>query len=153
MMARKAYALLLAAGIALAGAAAHAGEFAVVTTRVVYPGEIVSGDLLQEVTLNRANRDLSAFLLASSMVEGKVARRTLRPGRLIQADALREPYLVETGKAVEARFVSGALTITATVVPLQSGSAGDLIKVRNADSGRVFSGIVMADGSIRVSAS
>jgi flagella basal body P-ring formation protein FlgA len=38
-------------------------------------------------------------------------------------------------------------------VTLEPGSAGDVIKVRNMDSGRVFSGIVMADGTIRVGAS
>jgi len=38
-------------------------------------------------------------------------------------------------------------------VTLQPGAAGDLVKVRNIDSGKIFSGTVMADGSIRVSAS
>ena len=38
-------------------------------------------------------------------------------------------------------------------VPLQPGSAGDLVKVRNLDSGAVFTGTVMADGTIRVGAS
>ena len=49
-------------------------------------------------------------------------------------------------------FVAGALTISATAVTLQPGAAGDFVKVRNIDSGKVFSGTVMADGSIRVGA-
>jgi flagella basal body P-ring formation protein FlgA len=38
-------------------------------------------------------------------------------------------------------------------VALQPGAAGDLVKVRNVDSGKIFSGTVMADGTIRVGAS
>jgi flagella basal body P-ring formation protein FlgA len=37
-------------------------------------------------------------------------------------------------------------------VTLEPGSAGDLVKVRNIDSGKILSGTVMADGSIRVGA-
>jgi len=36
---------------------------------------------------------------------------------------------------------------------LQPGAAGDFVRVRNIDSGKVFSGTVMADGTIRVGAS
>ncbi len=63
------------------------------------------------------------------------------------------------GKASEAPvrlavlFSGNGLVITATAVTLEPGSAGDVIKVRNTDSGRVFSGIVMADGTVRVGAS
>ncbi|TIS61702.1 MAG: hypothetical protein E5W93_06825, partial [Mesorhizobium sp.] len=38
-------------------------------------------------------------------------------------------------------------------VTLQPRAAGDLIKVRNIDSGKIISGIVMADGTIKVGAS
>jgi flagella basal body P-ring formation protein FlgA len=67
--------------------------------------------------------------------------------------SLRDPYAVEAGKPVQVQFIQGALTISAIGVPLQAGSVGDLIRIRNIDSGVVFSGIVMADGTVRVSAS
>jgi flagella basal body P-ring formation protein FlgA len=60
---------------------------------------------------------------------------------------------VEQGAAVRVLYSAGGLVITATAVTLEPGSPGDVIKVRNMDSGRVFSGIVMDDGSIRVGAS
>ena len=50
-------------------------------------------------------------------------------------------------------FVAGALTISATAVTLQPGAAGDQVKVRNVDSGKILSGTVMADGTIRVGGS
>lgn len=154
-MVRRRLAVLVLAGAALAvaGAAVRAAaeEFATVTTRVVYPGETVTGETLQDVVLNRAGRNLSAFVLARAQIAGKVARHTLLPGRLIPAGALRDAYLVETGQPVRVRYVAGSLEISVMAVPLQSGSAGDLVQLRNADSGRVIRGIVLADGTIMVS--
>ena len=50
-------------------------------------------------------------------------------------------------------FAAGPLTISAAAVTLEPGGTGDLVKVRNLDSGKIFSGTVMADGTIRVGAS
>ena len=49
-------------------------------------------------------------------------------------------------------FAGGGLTITAVGTPLQNGSIGDFIPVRNIESGVVISGTVMDDGSVRVAA-
>jgi flagella basal body P-ring formation protein FlgA len=145
-----------AAGAALALAAALqpvlAAGIAVVTTRVVYPGETLSVDALREVTLRQGFRATIPFVDSTDEIEGKIARRTLLPGRLIPPDSVREPYLVKAGQPVQVIYAQGALTISATAVPLEPGSAGDVVKVRNLDSGAVFSGVVMADGTIRVGA-
>ncbi len=65
-------------------------------------------------------------------------------------NALRDAYLFEKGVSVQMMFVAGALSIAATGVTLEPGSVGDQIKVRNIDSGKILTGIVMADGTIRV---
>ncbi len=39
-----------------------------------------------------------------------------------------------------------------TAVPMESGSAGDRVRVRNVDSGVIFDGTVLADGTIQVGA-
>lgn len=134
---------------------AQAAETALTATRVIYPGEAIEAGAVTEVAIRNPKRR-SAFdgAVATRLVEveGKVARRTLLPGRPIPIAALREAWLVEQGKAVEARFDAGVLSISATVVALQSGSAGDLIRLRNPDSGKSFSGTVMGDGSVLVGA-
>jgi len=139
------------AALPLAQAAAQ--EVVVVPTRVIYPGETVSLDALQEMMLQRPPRDATAIARAPADLEGKVARRTLLPGRLVPLSSIRDPYLVEQGSTVTAVFAEGALTISILAVPLQPGAAGDLIKLRNVDSGAVFTGIVMQDGTVKVGAS
>ncbi|WP_127522100.1 flagellar basal body P-ring formation chaperone FlgA [Mesorhizobium sp. Z1-4] len=143
---------IAAAILAASALMAFAQDTVVVPTRVVYPGELVTTADVQSVALRRSTAGLPPLAYDRSEVEGKVARRTLLPGRLIALSSLREAYAVEAGKPVQVQFVQGSLTISAVAVPLQPGSVGDLIRVRNIDSGVVFSGIIMADGTVRVGA-
>lgn len=156
-MARRALgrtALAIAAIAFLAGALpARAQEVVLIPNRVIYPGETIDLAALKEVTLKPGKVIPPAVAFRAPELEGKVAKRTLLPGRYIPATAVREAWLVEQGASVQVMFVAGSLTITATAVTLQPGAAGDFVRVRNIDSGKIFSGTVMADGSIRVGAS
>jgi flagella basal body P-ring formation protein FlgA len=144
----------VAAGLALVSCVvpALAQEIVLIPNRVIYPGETVSAGALKEVTLKPGKQAPEAVAITLAELEGKVAKRTLLTGRYVPLSSLREAYLVEQGAAVEVVFVSGALTISASAVTLEPGSAGDLVKVRNIDSGKILSGTVMADGSIRIGA-
>ena len=145
-------AILLAAVVAARAAPlAQAEEMAVVVNRTVYPGETVQPDMLEEVAFRRSKKQIGPVVQDMAEAQGKVAKRTLLPGRLIPANWLREAYLVESGKLVLVVFSQGGLTISMRAVPLESGSAGAALKLRNPDSGKVFSGVVMADGTVRVS--
>lgn len=148
----KAFALMALALVA-GGAPAYAQEVVLIPNRVIYPGETVEMTSLKEVTLKPGKIIPPAVSIRAADIEGKVAKRTLLPGRYIPTSSLREAWLVEQGAAVQVTYVSGVLTISASAVTLQSGAAGDLVRVRNIDSGKVLSGVVMADGSIRVGAS
>jgi flagella basal body P-ring formation protein FlgA len=139
--------------LSAAASLAHAQETVVVATRVVYPGEVISTDTIKEVPLRRKLKNPGAVALDPLRIEGKVARRTLLPGRMIPISYVRDAYLVETGSPVQVMYVFQGLEISVSGVPLQSGAAGDVVRVRNIDSGAVFSGTVMADGTIRVSES
>ena len=141
----------LAALLALA-LPALAQEIVLIPNRVIYPGETVELSSLREVTLKPGKIIPAAVAILPEELDGKIARRTLLPGRYIPVSSLREAWLVEQGAPVQVTFVAGALLISATAVTLEPGAAGDLVKVRNLDSGKVFSGTVMADGSIRVGA-
>ena len=132
---------------------ARAQEVVLIPNRVIYPGEAIDLAALKEVTLKPGRVIPPAVAFRAPELEGKVAKRTLLPGRYIPATAIREAWLVEQGASVQVMFVSGGLTISATAVTLQPGAAGDFVRVRNIDSGKILSGTVMVDGSIRVGAS
>jgi flagella basal body P-ring formation protein FlgA len=146
--------LLLAAVAALclpAGALAYGADGGAafpVLRAAAYPGDIISADM---IILKPAGNQpqLGGIVTSKESMVGKVARRTLLPGRVIPVTALREPFVVRQGKTVPLTFHSGNITITGVAVALESGSFGEYISARNPDSGTVVHGIVQADGSLR----
>jgi len=141
-------------GQTVAGAASQPkGEVVLIPNRVIYPGETIALATLKEVTLVPGKKKPDAVATRADELDGRIAKRTLLPGHYIPVNAIREPWVVEQGAPVQVIFVTGGLTISVAAVTLEPGSAGDLVKVRNIDSGKIFSGTVMADGTIRVGAS
>ncbi|MDN2580770.1 flagellar basal body P-ring formation chaperone FlgA [Aquibium sp. ELW1220] len=135
--------------VALHGAA-MATDTAVIPKRVIYPGETIDAGALSEVPVRNPARITTEIAYMAEDIDGKVAKRTLLPGRFIPLSSVREAYVVEAGSPVEVNFIQNGLQITTMAIPLQPGSIGDMIRVRNVDSGAVFSGIVMANGTLRV---
>lgn len=121
-----------------------------VPTRTVYAGQPVNDVGLSERTFVIKADAVPLYVTDINQALNKVAKRTLTAGRPISLSSLGDPVLVERGQSTRLVFSAGDLVITATGVSLQPGSAGDFIKVRNIDSGRVITGTVLSDGSVRV---
>ncbi|MCJ8506406.1 flagellar basal body P-ring formation protein FlgA [Rhizobium lemnae] len=143
-------ALGLLAGLLAPSAYADMG-YAVVPKQIIYPGQEIDAAQLQEVEVTNPNL-AGGYASGIDQVMGKVSNRTLLPGRTIQLSALREPYAVKRGAPVRLTFSLGNMTISATGTPLDNAAVGDVIKVRNLDSGVTVSGTVMANGTVQVMA-
>jgi flagella basal body P-ring formation protein FlgA len=111
---------------------------------------MIERGMLVERVLRLNPGELAIAMNSSEGLIGKVARQTLLPGRPIGRDALREPHAITQGQAALMVFQSGGLTITGNGTALQSGSTGDTVSVRNADSGRIVKGTIGDDGAIHV---
>ena len=57
---------------------------------------------------------------------------------------------MNAGKSSLVVFEIGGLTITTQAVALQNGVAGDVVTLRNPDSGVVIQGTVERDGTVRL---
>lgn len=142
--------LLLAAGLVAGGARAEMGV-AIVPTQIIYPGQEISPAALKEVEVTNPNL-AGGYATRIDEVAGMISQRTLLPGRTIQVNALRQPFAVKRGTTVRLTFAVGSLVISASGTPLENASVGDVIRVRNLDSGVTVSGTVMGDGSVQVMA-
>jgi flagella basal body P-ring formation protein FlgA len=80
-----------------------------------------------------------------------VARRTLLPGRPIPAIAVEEPRVLSVGGPASLVYEQDGISIVTTGQALQNAYVGQLVQVRNLDSGLVVTGVVQADGAVRVS--
>jgi flagella basal body P-ring formation protein FlgA len=143
---------LIAAVVCLAGALpAHAGQVLLPVPRItIYPGQVIERGMLVDRAFRSGSAEQAVATPSSDALIGKVARQTLLPGRPVTQAALREPYAITQGQAALVIFQSGALTITGSAIALQSGATGDVVSVRNVDSGRIIKGTIGSDGAVHV---
>lgn len=120
-----------------------------VPTATIYPGSLIDAGNLTDRTFVQTQVG-RGYVDAKSALIGKVAKRTLLPDYPIPANAIDEVDLVTRGTSVQLVFQEAGLMITAYASPLEDGSVGDVIRVRNTDSGAVVVGVVQADGTVRV---
>ena len=145
-----------ARGTALAIAAcvassAFAQDFLAPTPKIViYPGELIVEEALTDAPLSGTLQN-GPIALSHDQLIGKMSRRTLLPGRPIPLAAIDNPRVVRNGGEVTLIYIDGALTITTSGAAMQDGGAGDLIRVRNADTGVTVTGRLRPDGSVLVS--
>ena len=89
------------------------------------------------------------------------ANRTGLVGKVAEADAAAQradrasvPCASRSRSSSASRrsscFNPAQLTISATAVSLQPGAIGDIISLRNNDSGTTIRGVMQADGTVRV---
>lgn len=116
----------------------------------IYPGDIITEDMLSERPFFGSDYEGPGFAATRDALVGRVARQTLLPHLPVAATGVREPHAVVQGRPAVVIFQSGALIISATAMPLQAGSAGQVISLRNTDSGTTIRGVVQEDGTVRV---
>lgn len=142
--------VVVSAATAIAPLSASGAEVVIAVDRVIYPGQSLDMAGTRNIRLRRSLPKGSRVVRSLEQIAGKVARRTILPNRPILTTSLRDPYLVESGKPVRITYQSRGVSISLTGVALNSGIEGDLIRIRNIDSGKTIVGTVMADASVKV---
>lgn len=120
-----------------------------VPRQTIYPGQLIQAGMIAW-RIWRGRRNLSGLVTAEDALIGKVARSTLLPNRAIYIAALRDPHAVDKGQMVGLFFKLNGIEIYGKGIVQQSGAVGTYVQVQNVDSGRVISGTVQRDGSVRV---
>jgi flagella basal body P-ring formation protein FlgA len=121
-----------------------------VPKRLIYPGDAITEEHLVPRAFIAHTVTRSTVFEAADAVVGKVAKKTLLPGQPIPVSAVRDPYVVTHGKTALVVLETAGLTISMQALALQDGGVGDVISLRNMDSGATIKGTVAADGTIRL---
>ncbi len=117
---------------------------------VIYPGDVIRDDMLADLPQGGLRDGEGPFVENRALIVGKVARLTLLPGRAIPFAGVSNRKLVANGAEVRLNYAEGDLLIMTTGDALQDGSVGEVVRVRNSDSGVTVSGAVQSDGSVKV---
>jgi flagella basal body P-ring formation protein FlgA len=143
---------LAVAGIIVASTHWVAAEERVlpVPSVTIYPGDTINETMLKDQAFPENYRFRTAVVESPRVLIGKTTRRTLLPGQAIPVNAVDEPKLVSRGVPATVVFEEGGLSISGMGTPLQNGTLGESIQIKNMDSGRIIVGRVQADGRIRI---
>lgn len=139
----------LPAFAAVAGPSQDAKVYAIVPTAVIYPGQTISSGQIKRVEVTNPNLS-GDYASDYNQVQGMITKSTLLPEHAIYVSSLREPFAVSQGQQVRLIYSTGSLQITALGMPLQDGSIGEMIRVRNTDSGLTVSGTILGPGIVQV---
>ncbi|MTH96616.1 flagellar basal body P-ring formation chaperone FlgA [Roseibium sp. RKSG952] len=115
----------------------------------IHPGDELSMDNVIIRRFPAQTAQQFAVMTDRYGLNGMVARRTLFPGKPIPVTAVEARLLVRRGEPARLVFQEKGLTIIMQVEPMQNGTAGKVVRVRNIDSGLVVTGVVQQDGTIR----
>ena len=97
-----------------------------------------------------APETVSGSLTDIADVIGMEARVAIYQGRPIRQADLGPPAIIDRNQIVALNYLAGALVITAEGRALGRGGVGDQIRVMNVASRTTVTGVVTADGSVRV---
>ena len=117
---------------------------------VIYPGDVIRDDMLTDLPAGGARDGGGPYVEDRAAVVGKMARLTLLPGHAIPYAGISNRKLVANGAEVKLVYAEGGLLIVTSGAALQDGAIGDVVRVRNSDSGVTVSGAVQPDGSVRI---
>ena len=141
----------VAAAIFAAPLAAAPANMLPVPVITIYPGDTILNTYLVDREFSSNEEALRGGIIDSRLaLVGKLARRTLLPGVPIPSNAIADPNAISNGEKVRVVFNQDGLVIETYAIALQAGHVGQVVSVRNSDSGMTISGIVQADGSVRV---
>lgn len=119
---------------------------AIVTTRVIRPGQVITA-----ADLSVVDADIPGTMTEVSLVEGQEARVVIYPGRPIKDGQVGPPARVVRNQIVKLTYLRGGLAISTEGRALDRGSVGDVVPVINSSSRNTVQGRIMPDGSVQVS--
>lgn len=124
-------------------------ESVVVSRRPLVRGQALSADdlILSEVDVSGIHK---AYFNRIEEVIGLRSKKSIASGKTLHAGLLERAKWVKRGNQVEIIANFGGLEVRMKGKAMADGRRGDLIKVKNLDSGRVITGTVAGTGVIHV---
>lgn len=119
---------------------------------VVLTAPVARGEALGAAALRLEPRNVAGltggYLTARTEAEGKILRRAVAPGTILNAALLDRPRLIRRGERVRIRVGTASFMVDSEGEALADAAEGDHLRVRNTRSARVVEGVVDSEGNV-----
>lgn len=121
-----------------------------VTSRFIKTGEIIlAGDITTIKT--KTSRIRGNYITSDVDIIGMQAKKHLSPGTMIKANELARSPVIKMNDPVNITYSSGTINLKTSGISLGVGAIGDMIKVKNEDTGTVILGQIINKNTVQVS--
>jgi flagella basal body P-ring formation protein FlgA len=130
------------------------GKYELLVSLPVLNKRMRSGDVitLEDIELvdfpqnrQRANTIEDEFSLV-----GKSPTRAISPGRPVRDSEIRDPYVITKGSLVTLRYSTNNIEINTLGEAMNNASKGELVRVKNKDSGTEVQAVAVSKGEAQV---
>lgn len=119
-----------------------------VVNRSIKIGDVLTEDMFTiEKRLLTNSRDTVQKI---ESVVGMQAIRFLTPGQLLQYGDLKKEQVLKKGQMVKAMFGTSDFEVAISAEAQEAGSIGDVVKIKNIDSQKVFAAKIVERGLVRI---
>lgn len=121
---------------------------AAVLNRSVKVGDVITAEML--TIEKRLIQNQTDVVLDAKNIIGMQASRFLSAGQILNFRDLKKETIMKKGQIVKAIFGKGQFDISISAIVEESGSIGDVIKVKNLDSQKMFAAVVVDRGLVKI---
>jgi len=130
-------------------------EVAIMLDVVVADAMLERGQVVSEGDLKLESHDIGnlqqGYFDNTGKIAGMIARRTIKPGDLINTNMLKRAYMVKRGESVYLIVKTSGLQVQMKGKALGNATKGNTVRVKNMSSKRVVEGVATAPGIVTIS--
>lgn len=111
------------------------------------------GEVLSEEMVTMENRQMMHMrdtVQKPEAVVGMQASRFLNAGQILQYSDLKKETVLKKGQMVKAMFGSANFEVAVSAEAQESGAIGDVVKIKNMDSQKIFAAKIVERGIVRI---
>lgn len=120
-----------------------------VPSRFIRSGSIIGASDITSVKI-RTSQIRPSYLISANEVVGKIAKRGLNTGSMIRDIDVAPVPVIKSGDPVNVIYVSGEIRLKVSGTSMGNAGVGEMLKVRNEDTGAVLLGKVINKNTIQV---
>ena len=123
-------------------------------TVIILSQPVQRGEIITRQHLSIEKRDVSKlrgdFVTQTEQVENKQAARQIPAGAILGLRSFIEPRLIKRGDKIIISTIQPAFAIRMNGVAMMDGTKGQLIRIKNENSGRIINATVIEPGLVSV---
>lgn len=120
-----------------------------ITSRFIKAGTVVTSEDIT-ITKIKATRIKEQYIINAEDVVGKQAKKNLLAGAFVQSAELARPPVIKHNDPVNITYSSDLIRLKTSGIALGVGAIGDMIKVKNNDTGIVLLGQIINKNTVQV---